>query len=44
MAENFVKNLSMKGFYYEYIYKIILRIDMRALKNKEQKEIMKENK
>lgn len=40
-AEKFVKKLSMRGFFYDYLYKIILRIDLRALKNKEQKSIMK---
>ena len=44
MAENFVKKLSIRGYFYDYLYKVILRIDMRSIKSKEHREVMKENK
>lgn len=44
IMENFVIQMSTRAFYYDYLYKVILKINTKSISRKEQKSIVTTNK
>lgn len=42
--EDFVTQISIRAFYYDYLYKVILKINTKSISKKEQKSIVTSNK